>query len=349
MKKIVYLLIALVLISSCSTYYGKYDYDQYFQTNEPFVTVDSEEEAAQHIARKLARSFRRAPYQTIAILNFTDEYGDRLNRGVFFADMITSGLLYYRNPGVVERDELYEIVKERELSQTSLLQNRGSELYELAQADYIMSGRILRGRYEDMISVRCFRVGTGEVVYASTISIDYTPDPVIVSTPPTYPPTGGGVIIVNPPDPGQAVIIIDDDDDNDNNGSTDVKKPHNTYPKKPATGTESKGTVDLDNIKKPRTGDDQYQYKKAPSNSNTSIKKHNYGVNNKNVAPKKDIKVVKRPKPVYKYKSEETKEDEKESKNSSTSSSSKKSSSSSSSKKSVTGGSKIKKVTTIKK
>lgn len=320
----------LVLISSCSTNYRKYDYNQYFQTNEPFITVDSEEKAAQHIARKLARSFRRAPQQNIAILNFTDEYGDRLNRGVFFADMITSSLLYYRNPRVVERDGLYEIVKEQELSQTNLIADRGTELYQLVKADYIMSGRILRSRQEDMISVRCFRVGTGEVVYASTISIDYSPDPITVPLPryPNYP--GPGPYPSYPKDPGTGNIIIID-----NSGAKDdtevveeVEEPEKVYKPKPTTGTEGQGKVNLNTIKKPRTNDDQYQYKKPPVTPTEPVKKPSSystkkSVTNTDTQSKKTETIVTKPEPESVNKKAEEPKEEPEVKKSSTTTSKK--------------------------
>ena len=254
MKKILILVSILLFISSCSTYYGNYDYNQYFQNNEPFVTVDSEEEAASFIARKLARGFRRSSLKTIAVLNFTDEYGDRLNRGIFFADMIVSGLSYYRNPVVVERESLYDLVKERELSQTNLIENRGTTITSLVQADYILTGRILRGKHDDMISVRCFEVGTGKVVYASTISIDYTPDPIYVPVPvpgPNYPHPGprhpGPTPKPTPPTPTPTPDPTPDPD---------------TPKTVPSDGTEGLGKIDLDNSKK--TPSDQYQNKKKP-------------------------------------------------------------------------------------
>lgn len=248
MKKILILASILLFISSCSTYYRQYDYNQYFQNNEPFVTVDSEEEAASFIARKLARRFKRSGYKTIAVLNFTDEYGDRINRGDFFSGMIVSGLTRYRNPIVVERASLYEIVKERELSQTNLIDNKGYEIQQLVQADYILHGRILRGRHDDMISVRCFKVGTGEVVYATTVSIDYTPDQVYI---PTHPP----IIIVTTPPTGPSP--------NPPTQTPEEDKEPITKPKpRPSDGTEGQGKIDLDNSKK--TPSDQYQYKKKP-------------------------------------------------------------------------------------
>jgi len=304
MKKILILVSILLFLSSCSTYYGKYDYNQYFQNNEPFITVDSEEEAARFIARKLARRFKQGGYKTIAILNFTDEYGDRINRGDFFAGMIVSGLTGYRNPIVVERASLYEIVKERELSQTNLINNKGYEIQQLVQADYILHGRILRGRYDDMISVRCFKVGTGEVVYATTVSIDYTPDPIYVPVPvpvpqpPRYPnpPTGP-----NPP-----------------TETPDEEKEPITKPKpKPADGTEGQGKIDLGDKKKPKT--DQYQYKKKPVTTPTVKKpisvKPKSSVIIKNTAVKKAApvakEVIKYKEPVEEEKEEKSKENSK--------------------------------------
>jgi len=258
MKKILLLVSILLFISSCSTYYGNYDYNQYFQNNEPFVTVDSQEEAASFIAKKLARGFRRSPLKTIAILNFTDEYGDRLNRGIFFADMIVSGLSYYRNPIVVERESLYELVKERELSQTNLIANKGTTITMLVEADYILSGRILRGRNDDMISVRCFEVGTGKVVYASTISIDYTPDPIYVPVPVPVPhPPTPNPPTPNPPTPNPTP-----------NPPTPNPKP--TPDPTPSDGTEGQGVIDLNNSKD--TTSDQYQKKTKPTVTTTTKK-----------------------------------------------------------------------------
>ncbi|MCK5817479.1 MAG: hypothetical protein KAH15_05695 [Candidatus Marinimicrobia bacterium] len=283
MKKILIIASILLFLSSCSTYYGQYDYNQYFQNSEPFVTVDSEEEAASFIARKLARRFKRSGYKTIAVLNFTDEYGDRINRGDFFSGMIVSGLTRYRNPIVVERASLYEIVKERELSQTNLIDNKGYEIQQLVQADYILHGRILRGRHDDMISVRCFKVGTGEVVYATTVSIDYTPDPVYT---PAHPP----VIIVTPP----TTIIIDGTSKPPTQTPEEEKEPVTKPKTKPSDGTESKGKIDLGNSKKPKTG--QYQYKKKTVTT-PLIKKPTSADTNKSTSSKTtSIKKTVRPK-----------------------------------------------------
>ncbi|MEA3392488.1 MAG: CsgG/HfaB family protein, partial [Candidatus Marinimicrobia bacterium] len=294
-------------LSSCSTYYGKYEYNQYFQNNEPFITVDSEEEAAGFIARKLARRFKRSGYKTIAVLNFTDEYGDRINRGDFFAGMIVSGLTRYRNPIVVERASLYEIVKERELSQTNLIDNKGYKIQQLVQADYILHGRILRGKHDDMISVRCFEVGTGKVVYATTVSIDYTPDPPYVSSPPP-------VIIVTPPSGGTVKI-----DPPTSTPDEDKKEPVTKPKTKPSDGTESKGKIDLGNSKKPTT--DQYQYKKKPVT--TPLVKKPTTVNTKTSVTVKDAAVKKAvpvKKEVIKYKKPIEEEKEEKSKESSTTS-----------------------------
>jgi len=307
MKKILILASILLFLSSCSTYYGQYDYNQYFQNSEPFVTVDSEEEAASFIARKLARRFKRSGYKTIAVLNFTDEYGDRINRGDFFAGMIVSGITRYRNPIVVERESLYEIVKERELSQTNLIDNKGYEIQQLVQADYILHGRILRGRHNDMISVRCFKVGTGEVVYATTVSIDYIPDPIYVSP---QPPT---TVIVLPPKGGPTPTTTRPTTQPEEEDP--VKKPK----VKPSDGTESKGKIDLGNSKK--TTSNQYQYKKKPVTTPTVKKPTSVepksSISNKNTAVKKAVPVTKE---VIKYKEPVEEEKEEKSKESSTTS-----------------------------
>jgi len=171
-KSILFILLTAILLTGCSTSYNAYDYNRYFQNNEPFFSVSNEQEAAQKVANKLFKIFRRMPEKRVAVLNFTDEYGDRLNRGIFFADMIVAGVSYYRYPRIVERDMLYEIVKEQELSETNLMQSQGEVVGRLVNADAIVAGRILRGNRSDRISVRCFKVGTGEVIYAATISVE---------------------------------------------------------------------------------------------------------------------------------------------------------------------------------
>jgi len=306
MKKVlIFALIALIL-SSCSTYYGKYEYDRYFQNNEPFVTVDSEEEAASFIARKLARQFKRRHRETLSVLSFTDEYGDRINRGDFFARMVIAEMTRYRNPIVVERESLYEIIKERELSMTNLIDNEGYELKKLLQADYILHGRILRGKHEDMISVRCFRVGSGEVVYAATVSIDYTPEPVYVPTSPP-PPT---VIVVpgSSGNPSQPPSSGNDDDDNS------IDKPK----KEPSDGIENKGKIDLDNSKKkPASGQYQYKENEEPETVKKPSASDSDEVAKVKNSPIKKVKTVK--KETVKKKEIIKEEEEEKSKSSSTS------------------------------
>jgi hypothetical protein len=192
-----------------------------------------------------------------------------------------------------------------------------------------MSGRILRSRQEDMISVRCFRVGTGEVVYASTINIDYTPDPLPIR-PQIYPGPGP-----YPYDPGDKdIIIIDNSGSNDNTEvGKKVDQTEDAYKEKPASGTEGKGKINLNTIKKPRTDDDQYRYKKPPVTPVEPVKKTSNYNTRKSVTktstrskktetvvtkPEPQAKPQPRPEPVYK-KVEEAKEEPEVKKSSTTS------------------------------
>ena len=320
MKKILMLALILLVLGSCSTYYGKYDYDRYFQNNEPYITVDSEEEASEFIARKLARQFRRGPRETLSVLSFTDEYGDRINRGDFFSRMVIAEMTRYNNPVVVERESLYELIKERELSMTNLIDNEGYRLGQLMQADYILHGRILRGKYEDMISVRCFEVGTGQVVYAATVSIDYVPEyslpvpsapepPVIIITDPHHPGPGTGS-----DDPEGPDVIKKPEPDN--NKDTDSKK-------RPADGTQSEGKINLDNQKKDPSSNSHYKKKEVytPPNEKAATKKKTTTVK-KRSAVKKSVPVK-----TTSTKEQEVEKKEENSKKSSSSTKTKKSSS----------------------
>ena len=251
MKKLLILALIILMLGSCSTYYGKYDYNRYFQNNEPYVVVDSEEEAAAFIARKLARRFKRVRNHTISVLPFTDEYGDRINRGDFFAGTVVAYLGRYRNPIVVERESLYELVKEREVTMTNRIDNEGYELRQLLQADYILHGRILRWKHEDMISVRCFEVGTGQVVYAATVSIDYTPEPEVIYVPTPTPP------IPHPTPPSPRPTPQPPTPPN----PKPTPDPEPDDKKEPTGGVHGTGKIDLDDQKK----DNDDQKKKPPT------------------------------------------------------------------------------------
>ncbi|MDZ7821198.1 MAG: hypothetical protein U5N26_04955 [Candidatus Marinimicrobia bacterium] len=158
MKKACVLFVSVLLLLSCSTTrYTHYEYDRYFQNTEPYTYVDDPEDAARYIARKIARQFHRSEYRTIAVLNFTDEYGDPLNRGMYFADDVAFALSRYRNPVVVKRETLYEMVRERQLFHRDLIRERGYMASRLVHADYVLTGRIIRGEWDEMVSVRCFR------------------------------------------------------------------------------------------------------------------------------------------------------------------------------------------------
>lgn len=254
MKKAFLSIIVILIMFSCSTSYNKYDYNEYFQNNEPFVTVESEQEAAYRIAYKLNRIVRHTSGLTVAVLNFTDEYGDKLTRGNIFADMVTSAVSSKRHLRVVERNMLYEIVKEQELSESNLTESRGAVVGKLMNVDAIITGRILRGQWEDQISVRCFKIGTGEVIYASTININYRSEEVYIPTSPSYPHTGGNTMIIDNSNTNSNNTTIINNNGNDDDDSGEVNK-------KPSVindGIQNKGKVDLGNRKDNPGSSSQY-------------------------------------------------------------------------------------------
>lgn len=172
-KNFIIPLLILLLVSCSTTRYDNYEYNHYFQSSEPYISVDEERDAARYIARKIARQFRRSDYRTLAVLNFTDEYGDPLNRGIYFADRVAYELSGYRNPVVIKRQNLYDIIRERELRHRNLIREKGYMIERLVHADYILTGRIIRTEWnEEIISVRCFETGTGRVIYAATVNIE---------------------------------------------------------------------------------------------------------------------------------------------------------------------------------
>jgi hypothetical protein len=253
MKKLTLFFAAIILFTSCSTTYNfesDYSYNRYFQQHEPYHRVDNEYEAAKLIARKLGRIFRRMGPRSLAVLDFSDEYGDRSLRGRVLADMIVMDLYHYRNPVIIKRGSLNELMLERELSTYDLLTERGYRLRQLANADFILHGRIQTGVWDEVISLRCFEAGSGKVMYAATIRIDRRHDLHRIfdgyrrpsrshprhPRPPRFPDSGR-----------------EDDDDEDDDDLK--KKPSNN------DGIEKVGKKELDKSKP----SDSEQYKKKES------------------------------------------------------------------------------------
>ncbi len=266
MKKACVLFVSVLLLLSCSTTrYTHYEYDRYFQNTEPYTYVDDPEDAARYIARKIARQFRRSEYRTIAVLNFTDEYGDPLNRGMYFADEVAFALSRYRNPVVVKRETLYEMVRERQLFHRDLIRERGYMASRLVHADYVLTGRIIRGEWDERVSVRCFETGTGRVVYAATLHVEYP-----------------GVHMIRHPGSrrpyhpfyrdrwGERPSRRDDDDTEDDEDQESVKKPS-----KKDDGIESVGKKDREKEKEPDP--DKVRYKQKAEDKKSSGDNDNSG------------------------------------------------------------------------
>ncbi|MDD4961847.1 MAG: hypothetical protein PHX07_06375, partial [Candidatus Marinimicrobia bacterium] len=105
MKKWILSMCLLILLSACVSYnYSeKYEYDNYFQRHEPVLTVESRNDAARLIARRVGRVFRKLGPKSLAVLDFTDEYGDRMISGSLFSDQIALNLYHYQNPVIIQR------------------------------------------------------------------------------------------------------------------------------------------------------------------------------------------------------------------------------------------------------
>lgn len=265
----------LLLFSSCTTYNYESDYshNSYFQPHEPQYHVGNQHEAAKLIARKLARNFRHFAPSTLAILDFSDEFGKHSFRGSVFADMIAFYLYEYRNPLVVKRATVNELMLERELTIYDLLNDRGYRLRELAKADYILYGRIHEKMWDEEISLRCFESGSGRVIFAATIRNDRS-DPERVFGP-FRPHPRRHPQPPHPPRPHRPGRYNPDNDDNDDDKNDDLKK-------KPSNNDdiENVGKKDLDKSKP--SDSDQYQYKGKEKNDKESVTKKGSAVKKSN-------------------------------------------------------------------
>jgi len=267
MKKIIMSMIVLLMLSGCATNYyvdNGYHYNEFYQKYEPYKSVNDDHDAARYIARNLNRYFRQTGYKKVAVLNFTDEYGDMLNRGVYFADRIASELSRNRNVWVIDRRMLYETVYEMGYTYRGLIVNKGYQLRTLAGADYVLHGRIMRGDWDDAISVRCFEVETGRVVFATTLYVDRK-DPFRTGPRPRPPHPGP---TPRPPRPNP--LPPSQQDPGDDDGQSTIKKPGEKR-----DPIETVGKKPLENEKSSTS--DQIQYKKKPAeeteDTSTSIPK----------------------------------------------------------------------------
>lgn len=275
MKKWILSICLLILLSACASYnYSeKYEYDNYFERHEPVFTVESRDDAARLIARRIGRVFRKHDPKSLAILDFTDEYGDRMISGSLFADQIAMYLYHYQNPVIIQRGTINELILEQELSIHDLLFDRAFRLRQLSRADYVLYGRIYRGLWEEQISLRCFETGTGNVIYAATIRINYEHMGPRSPRPP-HPPQPP-----RPPDDNSKRDPGDDDQD-------DLKKKPN------GSGIENVGKIKLEDAKS--SDSDQYQYKKKEEEKTPATVKNNDAKVKKNSGTKKSTNTEKK-------------------------------------------------------
>ncbi|MDD3716321.1 MAG: hypothetical protein PHT46_04360 [Candidatus Marinimicrobia bacterium] len=281
MKKWILSMCLLILLSACVSYnYSeKYEYDNYFQRHEPVLTVESRNDAARLIARRVGRVFRKLGPKSLAVLDFTDEYGDRMISGSLFSDQIALNLYHYQNPVIIQRGTINELIREQELSIQNLLFDRAFRLRQLSRADFVLYGRIYRGLWEEQISLRCFEAGTGNVIYAATIRINYER----FGMRPPRPPRP-----LEPPHPPRPPRPPDDNSKPDpgDNDQDDLKKKPN------GSGIENVGKIKLDNAKS--SDSDQYQYKKKEEEKTPEAVKNSDAKVNKNSATKKSTNTDKK-------------------------------------------------------
>lgn len=269
MKTQILFIALLFVLTGCASYHydnTNYTHNRYFEQHEPYYRADNQHEAAKLVARKLGRIFKQMPPRSLAILDFGDEFGERSFRGSVFSDMIAFYLYKYRNPVVVKRGTVNELMFEKELTIYDLLDDRGYRLHEFIKADYILYGRIQQGLWDESISLRCFESGTGRVIFAATILNDRYDIENIFEYRPNH--HWQHPYSSRPPHPGRQ--DRDDNEDDDDNDDDLKKKPSNQ------NGIENVGKKDLDKSKP--SDSDQYQYKKIEKDDKESVSTNGSGV-----------------------------------------------------------------------
>ncbi|MCK4529849.1 MAG: hypothetical protein KAU44_01615 [Candidatus Marinimicrobia bacterium] len=176
MKKILIFALIIIMMGSCSSYYSNYNYHQYFQKNEPLITVYSEDAATLHISNKVSHILKHNAQETIGVLSFTDENGGRIDHVNTLPQKIVSLLDSQHNPKLFDHAPYYKFLEENQLA--GMAENTDPDLAGIFKMDYILHGRILKEEFQDRISIRCFNMKSGEVIYAGTICINYAPDEV---------------------------------------------------------------------------------------------------------------------------------------------------------------------------
>ena len=181
MKKITLFLLSLIFVVSCSTFVSHYDYDRYFQEKESVIAFFNYDEAATHIAKKMSQIFKKMSGPKLAVIPFADETGDWSAQGEILARNILNDLHGYANLRIPDHTGLNKHILEDNLTLAQLVDDNGALLTTLLDADYILHGQLVRGEQFDEVSLRCFKAGSREVVYATTVSIERSPGEVYVN------------------------------------------------------------------------------------------------------------------------------------------------------------------------
>jgi TolB-like protein len=131
------------------------------------------ETSIENAVKKFAENNKRL---RIAVLDFANTDGTKTRFDTYIADTIVSELSKY-SLTLLERKKLEVLLGEHALSQAGLVDsNKALKLGTLLPVDVVVSGSYteLSGRL--MINARFIHVGTGEILYAFTSSMESTPD-----------------------------------------------------------------------------------------------------------------------------------------------------------------------------
>jgi curli biogenesis system outer membrane secretion channel CsgG len=89
----------------------------------------------------------------IAIFDFKDANSWQSKNGSIFSSLLMAELIGNDSVGLVEREQIDLIMKERKLNQSGLAGKEYLQIAALLNADYIITGRIYRDEDENEISI----------------------------------------------------------------------------------------------------------------------------------------------------------------------------------------------------
>ncbi len=164
------LILFLLLINNCSTTSSTVKSDTAISNNKK--SNNNEKDPVMEIINTIHKNLSKLPGRRIAVFYFRDVDGSTNVYGKILAEEIIAKLSEDKEIQVVERNNLREVLQEQELSAAGLTTNN-MEIGNLANADAILTGTIVKINNEEDINAKLISSKNGIIICAINIKRHY--------------------------------------------------------------------------------------------------------------------------------------------------------------------------------